>query len=406
MKYIVMLGDGMADRPIPALGGRTPLEAAYKPNMDALARRGSCGMARTVPEGMPPQSDSANLAVLGYDPQVYYSGRSPLEAVSMGVELNRGDVAIRCNLVTLSEEEERYEQRTMLDYSAGEISTEEARELIAYLAQRLLPEGCGLHPGISYRHCFVIKDTPAGASLTPPHDITGRCIGGYLPGGLHGEMLYDIMRRSYDLLKEHPINAARRARGEKPANSCWFWGEGTRPALAPFEEVYGLKGGVVCGVDLIKGLGLCAGMAAPCVPGATGAKRTDFAAKGEKALELLRAGLDLVYIHVEAPDESGHTGDIQCKVEAIEAIDRLVLGRVMEGLEQDGEEYAVLLLPDHSTPIELRTHSPEPVPFVLYRSDRETFPHALSYTEAGAAATGLYIEEGHRLMKAFTALEF
>lgn len=241
MKYIVMLGDGMADRPLAGLGGKTPLEAAEKPNMDMLARKGSCGMVRTIPEGMPPQSDSANLAVMGYDPRVYYSGRSPLEAVSMGVKLNREDVAIRCNLASISNEDE-YCQRTMLDHSSGEISTGESRELIAYLGERLKYHGVELYPGISYRHCLVIRNAKPGARLTPPHDILGQRVGKYLPGGEHGDMLREIMFRSYELLRDHPINIARMQRGELPANTCWFWGEGTKPALTPFKELYGLNG--------------------------------------------------------------------------------------------------------------------------------------------------------------------
>jgi len=404
MKYIVLLCDGMADRPIPELGNKTPMEVAHKPNMDALASQGVCGTARTIPEGMHPQSDIANLAVMGYDPAIYYRGRSPLEAVSMGIDLGPNDIAIRCNISTVSDEED-YNDKTMIDYSSDEISTEEASELVEYVAQHLNTEDMKLYTGISYRHCLVIKDAQVGTDLTPPHDITGKPVRGCLPKGRYGERLTKFMLDSHGLLKNHPVNLERIAKGENPANTCWFWGEGTKPALAPFEELYGLKGGVVCAVDLIKGLGICAGMKVPFVEGATGAKRTDFAAKGRAALELLKSDVDFVYIHVEAPDESGHAGDVQCKIDAIEAIDKDILGYLEEGLKAAGEDYAIMLLPDHPTPIEIRTHSTDPVPFVLYRSDAERQGPAV-YTEASAAACGFHVEEGYTLMKKFTGLEF
>ncbi|MDD4074897.1 MAG: cofactor-independent phosphoglycerate mutase [Eubacteriales bacterium] len=405
MKWIVVLGDGMADRPLAALDGKTPLQAANKPYMDYIAQHGTVGMARTIPEGMPPGSDAANMSVMGYAPAVYYTGRSPLEAVSLGVEMAPDDVAIRCNLVCLSDAE-RYEDKTMEDYSAGELETEDAVALIRFLQENMQEEDLRLFPGISYRHCLLLHHAQLGTQLTPPHDISGRRIGDYLPKGRYGERLDAFMRRSYALLKEHPVNQARIAAGKKPANSCWFWGEGTRPAFKSFAEIYGKKAAVVCAVDLIKGLGICAGMYAPHIPGATGAKRTDFAAKGRAALSLLNEGYELVYIHVEAPDESGHAGDIACKVEAIEAIDRDVLGLIMEGLRAQKEPFAVLLTPDHPTPIEIRTHSADPVPFVLYRSDLDTAPGALHYTEADAAATGLYLAEGPLLMRKLVDLDF
>lgn len=405
MKYIVMLGDGMADRPLPQLDGKTPLETASKPYMDFLAQHGATGMVRTIPEGMPPGSDAANMSVMGYPPARYYTGRSPLEAVSMGIDMESDDVAIRCNLVCLSDEAE-YADRSMIDYSSGEIGTKEARELLSYVAKELNTDSAMLYPGISYRHCLLLKHAKTGDELTPPHDITGRPIREYLPRGINADMLYGMMRRSYELLREHPINLARVSRGERPANSCWFWGEGTKPALSPFGELYGKKAGVVCAVDLIKGLGICTGMKVPFVPGATGAKRTDFAAKGRMALKMLREDCELVYIHVEAPDESGHAGDIPCKVDAIEAIDRDVLGYVMDGLRADGEDFAVLLTPDHPTPIEIRTHCADPVPFVLYRSDAERGPHASHYTEKAAASTGLFLPEGPMLMQKLISLDF
>ncbi len=405
MKYIVVLGDGMADRPLASLGGRTPLETAVKPNMDFLAKNGAAGMAHMIPKGMPLGSDVANMSVMGYAPSKYYSGRSPLEAVSMGVKLLPDDVAMRCNLVSVSDEAE-YADKTMIDYSSEEITTEEAAELIRYLSERLDESDMRLHAGISYRHCLVLNNARLGTKLTPPHDITGKPVKDFLPAGENGTRLYEYMKRSYELLKDHPVNKSRVERGLLPANSCWFWGEGTKPAFDSFKELYGLNGGVVCAVDLIKGLGLSAGMRVPFVKGATGAKRTDFDAKGKAALALLRDGCDFVYVHIEAPDESGHAGDTQCKIEAIEAIDKLVLGQLMQGLNEDGEQYVILLAPDHPTPIEIRTHSGDAVPFVLYDSERKTAPNAEAYTEKSCAATGLFINEGHTIMKKLINRDF
>lgn len=406
MKYIVMLGDGMADYPIDELSGMTPLGASKKPFMDGLARKGRTGMVRTVPEGMPPQSDTANLSVMGYAPKVYYTGRSPLEAVSMGVELGEKDVAMRCNLVTVSDAE-NYEDADMLDYSADEITTEEARVLIEFLAEHFAKDGIDLYAGISYRHCFVLRNSHTGAVLTPPHDISLKPIKEFLPKGEHAELLFGIMKKSYELLKDHPVNIDRVKRGLRPANSCWFWGEGTKPALMSFEEKYGVKGGVVCAVDLIKGLGLCAGMKVPFVEGATGGVVTNYSGKAEAALKLLvEDGCDLVYIHVEAPDESGHKGSVKCKMDAIEHIDSDILGYILPELELRGEQYSVLLLPDHPTPISLMTHVGDPVPFVIYRSDKELLPHAEVYNEKEAAQTGVFVENGHELMGMFIKGEF
>ena len=398
MKYVVMLGDGMADFAVPELGNRTPLQAAYKPNMDWLAQHGAVGMVQTVPEGMSPGSDTANLSVMGYDPRECYSGRSPLEAVSMGIDLAEDDVTFRCNLVTLSDEP-AYADKSMLDYSADEISTEEAAQLIQYLAQHLDTEDLHLHAGISYRHCLQMNHAQTGSILTPPHDFTGKPVRGHLPGGRYGERLLAYMEQSYALLKEHPINLARMERGLKPANSCWLWGEGTKPHMKLFHDIYGIQGGVVCAVDLLKGIGLCAGMRVPEVPGATGAMWTDFAAKGRAAVQLLQEGCDFVYIHVEAPDECGHHGDAEEKAKVIGEIDREVLGYVMQALRDAGEDFAILLTPDHPTPVSLRTHISDPVPFVLYRSNQELGPHADSYCEDAAKATGLFLERGPMLVE-------
>lgn len=396
MKYLVMLCDGAADRPLGALGGKTPLDAAKTPMMDMLARSGACGMARTVPAGMPPGSDTANMSVMGFDPRKYYSGRSPLEAMSMGIDLKEDDVAIRCNLSSISETGS-YEDAVMEDFSSGEIDTEEAVELVRFLADNLNESDMRLYPGISFRHCLVLNHAETGTTLTPPHDISGKPIKDHLPAGRYGERLLELQKRSFELLREHPINVSRKKRGEPPANTCWLWGEGTRPKLPAFKALYGVDAGVACAVDLIKGLALCSGMKAPAIPGATGGKRTDCAAKGRAAIRLFDGGCDLVYIHVEAPDESAHAGDLPCKLEALESIDRDILSPVLAYLRSKGD-FRVLLAPDHPTPIALRTHTGDPVPFVLYDSARETKPHADGYSEAAAERTGLCIDEGYTLM--------
>ncbi len=394
MKYIVILADGMADLPVEALGGKTPMEAADKPHMDRLACEGVMGLARTVPEGMPPGSDTANMAVMGFDPKVYYSGRSPLEAVAMGIDLKEDDLCLRTNLVCLSPEK-KYEEKTMVDFSSGEISTAEAKALIDAL-QPLFSDHLKLYAGISYRHCTVMAKGKRGAELTPPHDITGRPIAGYLPKGLYAEELLALQKASHEILKDHPINLRRMKEGKRPANSLWFWGLGTKPRFDTMEKLYGVKGAVVCAVDLIKGLGLCAGMAAPRVAGATGGMVTDYQAKADAALRLLKEGCDLVYIHVEAPDECSHHGSAEGKIAAIEAIDRDILGRMQEALGDS--DYRILLTPDHPTPIRYMTHIADPVPFVLY-DNRAKKSHSRRYTEAEAKATGLYLPEGHRLME-------
>lgn len=398
MKYIVILADGMADEPLEQLGGKTPMEAAEKPNMDRLATEGIMGMAQTVPKGMPPGSDTANMAVMGFDPKKYYSGRSPLEAVAMGIDLKADDVTYRSNLVCLTEEE-RYEDKTMVDFSAGEITTEEAEELIRAV-QSLLPGDMQLYCGISYRHCLVRSKGQTGAVLTPPHDITGKPIASYLPQGCYGQELLALQKASHAILKDHPVNLDRVARGLRPANSLWFWGEGTKPRFDTLQALYGIAGGVVCAVDLIKGLGLCAGMRAAEVPTATGGMVTDYAGKADAALRLLEEGCDLVYIHIEAPDECSHHGSAEAKIDAIEAIDALVLGRIRNALGD--QAYRILLTPDHPTPVARMTHTGAPVPFVLFDSERQR-NHPRRYTEAEAEKTGLFLPQGHSLMEALVS---
>lgn len=396
MKLAVILGDGMADWPVDELDGKTPLEVANHPYMDLFARDGAFGFVKTVPDGMKPGSDTANLSVFGYDPKRYYSGRSPLEAASLGIELAQTDVTYRCNLVTLSQESD-IADATMVDYSAGEISTEEARELILFLESELGIPGVRLYPGFSYRHCLVLNEAETGAELTPPHDFSGKPVAGKLPTGTNAELLLRWMKRAYAILSDHPVNRARVAAGKNPANAIWFWGEGRRPALTPFLEKTGLKGAVISAVDLIQGIGRCAGMEVVKVEGATGTFETNFAGKAAAAIDVLRRGADYVYVHIEAADECGHHGQLKEKIYSIEQIDRQVIQPVFDYLEGCGEDYAILVLPDHPTPLKIRTHSSDPVPFALYRKGdharRET-----RYTELAAKATGLYEPEGFRLV--------
>lgn len=388
----------MADLPIPQLENKTPLEVADHPFADNMAKNGMLGMVRTIPSGMKPGSDAANMSVMGFAPQKYYTGRSPLEAVSMGIKLAEDDIAIRCNLVSLSDSN-TFENKIMSDYSCGEIETEDSRQLIETLKEELDSEKCTLYSGISYRHCLVLHHAKLGTELTPPHDISGQSIKGRLPKGENGQFLTDYIIRSAKILANHPINIKRELDGKPPATCCWFWGEGTKPKLDSFEMLYGKKAGMVCAVDLLKGLGKCAGMEVPFVLGATGAKRTDFAAKGKAALNLLNTGCDLVYIHIEAPDESGHAGDIKCKIEAIENIDKHIIGFLTESLNSQREHFRILFTPDHPTPIAIRTHSADPVPFVLYDSRRKLSPSGERYTEKHAERTGLFLNEGPMLMQ-------
>lgn len=396
MKAVVFLGDGMADRPVEELGGMTPLEKASIPHMDRLAQAGLFGLARTVPEGMPPGSDTANLSVFGYDPKKWYTGRSPLEAVSMGIDLSEGDVAYRCNFVTLSDAPS-LEDAVMEDYCAGEISTEEARELVDFLNDRFHTARTHLFPGITYRHCLVHYEAETGAVLTPPHDISGRPVRDYLPQGQYAGLLRSMMEYSYAVLRDHPVNVRRKAEGKAPATAVWLWGEGRKPSLPGFAELYGVRGSVISAVDLVQGIGLCAGLRVIRVPGATANYHTDFAAKGRAAVDALRGGDDFVYIHVEAPDECGHRREINEKIYSIEQIDHKIVAPVLEYLEGSGEDYAVLLMPDHPTPLDLRTHTADPVPFALVRrGDRAGSPRR--FTEKQASQTGVFVSEAHTLM--------
>lgn len=401
MKYLVMLCDGMADEKSDVLGGKTPMELANKPMMEALAKKGEVGLARTVEDGMSPGSDVANLAVLGYDAKKYYSGRSPLEAASIGIDLKDTDVTFRCNLVTLSDEED-YEDKTILDYCADDISTEEARKIIETVEAELGDDEFKFYSGVSYRHCLVWDNGNAKpGKLTPPHDITGRKIKEYLPTDVAREKLLPLMKKSYEFLKDHPVNKERIARGKRPANSIWLWGEGTKPLLDSFEELYGVKGSMISAVDLLKGIAICAKMKSVDVEGATGYIDTNFEGKAQAAIDEFRNGAELVYVHVEAPDECGHRFEAENKVKAIELIDEKVLTPIVNALKTDDEDFAVLVCPDHPTPLNTKTHSRTPVPYLIYRSNAEVSSGVERFTEAEAKKTGVFVEKGYTLMNRF-----
>lgn len=394
MKYIVILCDGTADEPLESLGGRTPLEAARTPGMDRLAGKSEIGMVRTVPEGMAPGSDTANLSVIGYDPRKYYSGRSPLEALSIGADMAADDVSFRCNLVTLSENEEKYEDRHILDHSSGEISTAEAAELMEALKTGLQREGYTFYTGISYRH-LLIQSKGKVVDLTAPHDILTKRIGEYLPGD---PVLREMMVKSYDILKDHPVNIKRREQGKNPANSAWFWGAGTRPALISFEKKNGVKGAMISAVDLLKGIAVGAEMDNITVEGANGGLDTNYAGKGQAAVKaLIRDGYDFVYVHIEAPDEMGHQGSAENKILAIERIDEKIICPVVQAFQEAGTDFRMLILPDHPTPVRVRTHTGDPVPYLLYDST-ENVNGPDTYSEKTGAQTGIYVAEGYTLL--------
>lgn len=395
MKYIVVLGDGMADRPIDALGGKTPLAAAETPAMDSLARKSEIGMVKTVPEGMSPGSDTANLSVLGYDPKVYYSGRSPLEALNIGVRMEQGDIAIRANLVTLSEEEETYEEKHILDHSADEISTEEAEVLLQAVKKELENGMFQFYTGTSYRHCLIWKKGMV-IPLTPPHDIRGKKIGEYLTDEA---LLLAMQKKSYEILKNHPVNLERKKKGLNPANSLWFWGAGTKPALSSFEEKFHKKGVMISAVDLLKGIAVGTEMGNIAVEGANGGLHTNYEGKAAAAVSaLLKDGYDFAYIHVEAPDEMGHQGSLEKKLQAIEYLDTRVIQRVKDSMEESGEAYRMLILPDHPTPVSVKTHTADPVPYLLYDSRKQEERDCV-YNEAEALRQGNLIQEGYRLIE-------
>ncbi len=408
MKYFILLGDGMADLPIPEISGMTPLQYAHKPNINHLAQKSTCGMVQTIPEGMEPGSGPANMSVMGYDPAVYYTGRSPLEALSLGIEMSRSDMIFRCNLVSLTQPDasgSAYEDSVMLDYSAGEITTAESFELMKAIEAELAAEDLHFFPGRSYRHCMVWKNGPGSTLLIPPHDISDRVIRDFLPTGEGSGRILSLMKASCDILKNHPVNLQRRKNGLATADSIWLWGQGTKPGMSDFSQMYGKNGAVISAVDLVFGLGRGAGLQVIEVEGATGNLHTNFAGKAAAAIQAFASGIDYIYLHVEAPDECGHHGDLTGKVTAIERIDELIAGPVWEYLEESkqrtGEDYHMMVLPDHPTPIATRTHSESPVPFLLYRSEIEATDSIANYCEKDAQNTGVYFGSGPALFQEF-----
>lgn len=394
MKYIIVLGDGMADEPLEELGSRTPLEYAKTPVMDSLSKQSEIGMVHTIPDGMKPGSDTANLSVLGYDPAIYYSGRSPLEALSIGVPMKDSDIAIRCNIVTISEDDVPFEEKTIIDHSADEISTKDCEVLLEAVKSQMESDTYQFYVGTSYRHCLIWNKGEV-VELTPPHDVLTQTIGQYLP---EDAKLREMMKRSYDILVNHPINIERKQKGLNPANCCWFWGAGTKPMLSSFEEKTGKKGMMVSAVDLLKGIAVGAGMGVSIVEGANGGLHTNYEGKVEAAIKaVLKDGYDFVYIHIEAPDEMGHQGSLEKKVKAIEYIDARVLKPLTEKLDAEGCDYRLLVLPDHPTPIRVRTHTSDDVPYMLYDSTKHQ-TQTWNYNEKEAKQGGRLISEGFKLI--------
>ena len=394
MKYVIVLGDGMADEPIAELGNKTPLEYATTPTMDKLSKMSEVGLVHTIPEGMSPGSDTANLSVLGYDPKIYYTGRSPLEALSIGVPMKDTDIAIRCNIVTVSVDDLPYEEKTIIDHSSSEISTEDAAVLLEAVREGLENDIYKYYLGTSYRH-LTIWDKGSVVPLTPPHDILGKVIGEYLP---KEEALKEMMKKSYDILANHPLNIERMKKGLNPANSIWFWGAGTKPCLSSFEEKYGKKGVMISAVDLLKGIGVGASMTNIIVEGADGTLHTNYEGKADAAIKALTEdGFVFAYVHVEAPDEMGHQGSAERKIQAIQYLDEKVIKRIADALDSKGVEYRMLVLPDHPTPICVRTHTSDPVPYMLFDStDKKS--ESYDYNEKDAKATGTYIANGHEVI--------
>ncbi len=401
MKYVIVLGDGMADEPIKALGGRTPLEYAETPAMDKLAENAEIGLAHTIPEGMKPGSDTANLSVLGYDPKQYYTGRSPLEALSIGVDMKPDDIALRTNLITVSDGDEPYEEKTILDHSSSEISTEDAAVLLDAIRKELEQDGYHFYVGTSYRH-LLIWEKGSVVELTPPHDVLGQKVGDHLPAD---PVLREMQKRSYEILSGHPLNQKRKEQGLNPANSCWFWGAGTRPALSSFEEKNQKTGAMISAVDLLKGIAVGAGMKNIEVEGANGQLHTNYEGKAQAAADaLLKDGYDFVYVHVEAPDEMGHQGSVERKVQAIEYLDQRLIAKLKAELDASGEDYRMMILPDHPTPIRVRTHTSDPVPYLLYDSREDLEGGVGVYNEKAAKAGGIEVTHGYELIdKLFSA---
>ena len=392
-KYCVILGDGMSDRPIIELDSGTPLSEAKTPNFDMIAKKSLIGLLNTVPAELSPGSDVANLSIMGYDPRIYHKGRSPLEAANMGIEMLDYQTSFRCNLVTLSEDEP-YNEKTMVDYSSGEITSQESKELIGFINENLSTKDLRFFPGVSYRHIMIWDNAKENSNLTPPHDISGRCIKEYIPDE---DLIYSMMVKSFNLLDRHPINMRRRERGLNPANSIWIWGEGKSTCLIPFSEKYGVKGGVISAVDLVNGIARCAKMDIIHVEGATGNIDTNFIGKAQGAVHALQDGLDFVYVHIEAPDESSHHGSLKDKIKSIEEIDH-VAGHIYQALKDKGFDFSLLVLPDHATPLSIMTHSHDLVPFMMYDSLNESDCPKASYNEKYALSTGINVSNGFDIL--------
>ncbi len=402
MKYLVLIPDGMADEKIASLGDRTPMQAAHKPTMDALAKDALVGTVCNIPDGMVPESDTANMAILSFDPAIYSKGRSPLEAVSMGIEMQPDETAYRCNVVTLSDDG-NYDDKIILDHSADEITTAEADELIKALQEKMGDEIRHFYTGVSYRHCLIWKNGNDRYPFMRPHDILGQRIGEYLPKAEDGgEEFYKLMRESFDILNHHPVNEARRARGLKPANSAWLWSPGKKPQLPNFREKWGLDGAVISAVDLIKGIGICANMTSIDVEGATGNVHTNYTGKANAAIEAFERGHDYVYIHVEAPDECGHRAETENKVLSIELIDQKILAPVYEYLKNTDEHFRIMILPDHPTPVRMRTHTSLPVPFMIYDSEKKQNGVSDGFCEESAMQKDFFVDRGYTLMDLLT----
>lgn len=402
MKYLILVPDGAGDEEIAMLGNKTPLQAAKINHMNQLAQKGMVGLVRTIPPGIAPGSDAANLSVMGYDPAIYHTGRSPLEAASMGIEMSDTDVAFRTNLVTLNGEGD-YEDLIIADHSAGDITSEEARVLIEYINEKLKTDRLQFYPGVSYRHAMIVKDGSTNYDLTPPHDVLTRRAGDYLPKGEGSKFIADMMKESYRLLADHPINRERIRKGLNPANSIWIWGQGRKPKLSSFYDKYGIRGTAISAVDLIKGIALCAGLNSVDVEGATGTIHTNFSGKAQATIEEYRKGQDFVYLHLEAPDECSHQGDMEGKIKSLELIDEQVLSPILDYLYHCGEDFKVLIVPDHMTPLSIRTHSATPVPYVLYDSACESEPNQERAFNEKAGEKGKFFENGFELADYFFA---
>ena len=402
MKYLVLVPDGAGDEEIAMLGNKTPLQAAKMNNINQLAQKGTVGLVRTIPPGIAPGSDAANLSVMGYDPVIYHTGRSPLEAASMGIKMSETDVAFRTNLVTLKGEG-AYDDLVIADHSAGDITSNEAKVLIGYIEEKLGTDRIRFYPGVSYRHAMIVKDGSTDYDLTPPHDVLTRRAGDYLPKGEGSEFITEMMKKSYELLSVHPVNLERVKKGLNPANSIWIWGQGRKPNLSSFYEKYGIRGTAISAVDLIKGIALCAGLDSVDVEGATGTIHTNFRGKAQAAIEEYKKGQDFVYLHLEAPDECSHQGDLEGKIKSLEMIDELVLKPILDYLESSGENYKVLIVPDHRTPMAIRTHSATPVPYVLYDTTKEAVSDPERAFSEEQGKNGRFFENGFELADYFFA---